>query len=63
MATQDVVLCSPVRTAIGAAKAIRERWPGATLVWAEPLVHVAPRSRRSGDVKAAEAARQGQFEA
>jgi hypothetical protein len=52
-----------VRTAISAAKAIRESRPNATLVWAEPLVHMAPRSRRKADVKAAEAARQGQFEA
>jgi hypothetical protein len=52
-----------VRTAIGAAKAIRGRWPDATLLWAEPLVHIAPRSRRRADLKAAEAARQGQFEA
>jgi len=52
-----------VRTAISAAKAIRERWPAATIVWAEPLVHVAPRSRRRPDVRAAEQYRQGQFEA
>ncbi len=52
-----------VRTAIHAATAIRERWPKATIVWAEPLVHIAPRSRRRAEVKAAEAARQGQFEA
>jgi beta-glucosidase/6-phospho-beta-glucosidase/beta-galactosidase len=52
-----------VRTAIRAAKAIRDRWPEATLVWAEPLVHIAPHSRRRTAVRAAEAARQGQFEA
>jgi hypothetical protein len=52
-----------VRTAIGAAKAIRERWPDATVVWAEPLVHVAPRSHRRAEVRAAEQYRQGQFEA
>ena len=52
-----------VRTGIAAAKAIRERWPGASIVWAEPLVHIAPRSHRRSDVKAAEGARQGQFEA
>lgn len=52
-----------VRTAVRAAKAIRERRPDATIVWAEPLVHIAPRSRRRADVRAAEAARQGQFEA
>jgi hypothetical protein len=52
-----------VRTAIHAAKAIRERWPDAIIVWAEPLIHIAPHSRRRAEVRAAEAARQGQFEA
>jgi beta-glucosidase/6-phospho-beta-glucosidase/beta-galactosidase len=52
-----------VRTAISAAQAIRIRWPEATLVWAEPLVHIAPRSHRRAEVRTAEAARQGQFEA
>jgi beta-glucosidase/6-phospho-beta-glucosidase/beta-galactosidase len=52
-----------VRTAISAAQAIRNRWPKATLVWAEPLVHIAPHSHRRATVRAAEAARQGQFEA
>lgn len=52
-----------VRSAISAATAIRDRWPEATLVWAEPLVHIAPRSRRRADVRAAEGPRQGQFEA
>src|SRR5205085_7659932 len=35
----------------------------ATLVWAEPLIHIAPRSHRRDDVRAAEGPRQGQFEA
>jgi beta-glucosidase/6-phospho-beta-glucosidase/beta-galactosidase len=52
-----------VRTATRAAKAIRERWPDATLIWAEPLVHVAPRDRRRPEIRAAEQYRQGQFEA
>lgn len=52
-----------VRTAIGAAQAIRNRWPNAALVWAEPVVHIAPRSHRRAEVRVAEAARQGQFEA
>jgi hypothetical protein len=52
-----------VRTAIRAAKAIRAEWPDATIVWAEPLVHIAPHSHRRKEVRAAEAARQGQFEA
>lgn len=52
-----------IRTAIGAAKAIREAWPAASLVWAEPLIHIASHSRRRPDLRAAEAAQQGQFEA
>ena len=51
-----------VRAAIRSARAIRERWPKATIVWAEPLVHIAPHSHRRGEVRAAEAARQGQFQ-
>lgn len=52
-----------VRTAIAVAKAIRARWPDTVLVWAEPLIHIAPGSQRRADVRAAEAARLGQFEA
>jgi beta-glucosidase/6-phospho-beta-glucosidase/beta-galactosidase len=51
-----------VRTAIAAARAIRDGWPRATIVWAEPLVHVAPHSHRRPEVRAAEAYRLGQFE-
>jgi beta-glucosidase/6-phospho-beta-glucosidase/beta-galactosidase len=52
-----------VRTAIAAAKAIRSTCPAAVLVSAEPLVHIAPRSHRRADVRAAETARAGQYEA
>ena len=52
-----------VRTAIEAAKAVRAQWPDAFISWAEPLVHVAPRSHRRPEVRAAEQYRQGQFEA
>ena len=52
-----------VRTGIKAATAIRARWPGSTLVWAEPLVHVAAHSNRRAEVRAAESARLGQFQA
>ena len=52
-----------VRAAIAASKAIRGRCADAVLVSAEPLVHVAPRSHRRADVRAAEADRVGQFEA
>jgi hypothetical protein len=52
-----------VRTAIRAAGSIRQQWPDATLVWAEPLVHVASHSQHRERVRAAEAVRLGQFEA
>jgi beta-glucosidase/6-phospho-beta-glucosidase/beta-galactosidase len=52
-----------VRTATTAARAIRDRWPEAFISWAEPLVHVAPHSRRRPEVRRAEQYRQGQFEA
>src|SRR4029079_2360902 len=52
-----------VRAAIAAAKAIRSFCPNATLVSAEPLVHVAPRSHRRADIRLAKADRVGQFEA
>ena len=51
-----------VRTAIGAATAIRRNWPKAVIVWAEPLVHVAPHDHRRKSVRAAEEYRLGQFE-
>jgi beta-glucosidase/6-phospho-beta-glucosidase/beta-galactosidase len=52
-----------VRAAISAAKAIRGCWPDATLVCAEPLIHIAPRGPRRSEVRSAEASRLGQFEA
>lgn len=51
------------RTAISSAAAIRSAFPDALLVWAEPLVHVAPRDHRRKSVEAADRERQGQFEA
>lgn len=52
-----------VRTGITAARAIREGWQHATIVWAEPLVHVAPHSHDPDEVSAAESYRQEQFQA
>ena len=52
-----------VRAAISAAKAIRERWPDATLVWAEPLVHVAPRTIAAERSARRRGPAQGKFEA
>jgi beta-glucosidase/6-phospho-beta-glucosidase/beta-galactosidase len=52
-----------VRTAIMASKAIKERWPETTIVWAEPLIHVAPHDQRRPTIRAAEKNRGGMFEA
>jgi hypothetical protein len=52
-----------VRTAIVAARAIREQWPKATIVWAEPLIHIAPHDRRRQTLRAAEQNLQGMYEA
>ena len=51
-----------VRSSIQAVRAIRERWPDATIIGAEPLVHIAPRSHRRPEVRAADHNRQGQFQ-
>jgi beta-glucosidase/6-phospho-beta-glucosidase/beta-galactosidase len=52
-----------VKTAIRTATSIRKRWPEAILIWAEPLVHVAPHNNRKATIAAAERTCQGQFEA
>jgi len=52
-----------VRTAVAACTAIRERWPGAAFVWADPLIHIAPKHHSRKEIKAAEHARLGQFQA
>jgi len=52
-----------VRTGITAARAIRERWPKATIVWAEPLIHIAPHDRSRSTIRAAEQNLQGMYEA
>jgi hypothetical protein len=52
-----------VRTGIMAATAIRERWPDATIIWAEPLIHIAPHDRRRQTVRGAERNLQGMYEA
>lgn len=52
-----------VRTAIMASKAIKQRWPETTLIWAEPLIHVAPHDERRETRRASEANRAGMFEA
>ena len=52
-----------VRTAIMAARAIKQHWPGATIVWAEPLIHVAPHDRRRQTIRRARDNLQGMYEA
>ena len=44
-------------------KSDQQRWPDATIVWAEPLIHIAPHDRRRATVRAAEQNLQGMFEA
>ena len=45
------------------AKAIKHDWPKATIVWAEPLIHIAPRDHRRQTLRAAEQNLQGMYEA
>ena len=52
-----------VRTAITATRAIKRRWPKTTIVWAEPLIHIAPHNRRRPTVQAAKLNLQGMYEA
>jgi beta-glucosidase/6-phospho-beta-glucosidase/beta-galactosidase len=52
-----------VRTAITAARAIKQQWPKATIVWAEPLIHIAPHDRRRSTIRAAEQNLNGMYEA
>ena len=52
-----------VRTAIETTRAIKQRWPGATVIWAEPLIHIAPHNRRRETVRRAKQNLQGMYEA
>ncbi|MDP8994362.1 MAG: beta-glucosidase [Pseudomonadota bacterium] len=52
-----------VRCAIAGVEAMRAAEPGCRFVWAEPLIHVAPRDRSRAEAKRAEAYRVAQFEA
>jgi len=52
-----------VRTGITAARAIKQRWPESTIVWAEPLIHIAPHDRRRRTAQAAERNLKGMYEA
>ena len=52
-----------VRAAVAGIEAMRAVEPECRFIWAEPLIHVAPRPRHPDEAGAAEDARQGQFEA
>jgi beta-glucosidase/6-phospho-beta-glucosidase/beta-galactosidase len=52
-----------VRTAIAAARAIKEGWPNSTIVWAEPLIHIAPHDNRRRTIADAKTNLDGMYEA
>ena len=52
-----------VRTAISVARAIKQSFEGAAIVWAEPLIHIAPHDRRRATIRAANQNLQGMYEA
>ena len=52
-----------VKTAVTASKAIKRSWPKSTIIWAEPLIHVAPHNSRRETKRAADRNRNGMFEA
>jgi beta-glucosidase/6-phospho-beta-glucosidase/beta-galactosidase len=52
-----------VRTAISAARAIKQRWPKATIIWAEPLIHIAPHDQRRRTIADAQRNLDGMYEA
>jgi hypothetical protein len=52
-----------VRTAISAAHGIKQRWPKATIVWAEPLIHIAPHDHRRATIRGAKQNLEGMYEA
>ena len=52
-----------VTTGSMASRAIKQRWPESTIVWAEPLIHIAPHNQRRPTVRAAERNLQGMYEA
>ena len=52
-----------VRTAISAARAIKQQWPASTIIWAEPLIHIAPHDRRRTTLRDAERNLMGMYQA
>jgi len=52
-----------VKCAIAASRAIRDHWPDAVIIGAEPLIHIAPHDRRRATVRGAERNLLGMYEA
>jgi beta-glucosidase/6-phospho-beta-glucosidase/beta-galactosidase len=52
-----------VRTAITASRAIKREWPDSAIIWAEPLIHIAPHDQRRSTIRAAQQNLQGMYEA
>ena len=52
-----------VQAAVTAARAIKRQWPQSVIVWAEPLIHIAPHDRRPATIRAAAQNLQGMYEA
>ncbi|PBB90366.1 beta-glucosidase [Mesorhizobium sp. WSM3864] len=52
-----------VKAAVQGIRAMRQADPECRFIWAEPLIHIAPRDRSRAEMRAAEKVRQGQFEA
>jgi beta-glucosidase/6-phospho-beta-glucosidase/beta-galactosidase len=52
-----------VKAGISAARAIKQRWPEATITWAEPLIHIAPHDHKRSSVRDAKRNLQGMYEA
>lgn len=52
-----------VGAGIMASREIKQRWPDATIVWAEPLIHIAPHNQRRPTIRAARRNLQGMYEA
>ena len=52
-----------VASAIAASKAIKRRWPGSTIIGAEPLIHIAPHDRRRKTIADARKNLAGMYEA
>lgn len=52
-----------VKAAVAGIRAMREVDPGSRFIWAEPLIHIAPRDHTRPERRRAEVRRLGQFEA